>query len=225
MGFDERTFKKSDPRQSGGNQSNGEQNGRQHDNHNQGKPNAQKNIFSSINSLEDFLNSPFVLAGFASAILAVIAGYHFLVEDFYTTKLGWDSLPLNMVNESTGWWFALGLTVAPTFFYTLSMVMNKRWLLYVSFACMIFDAILDMSFRMHTPMEVDFRLWLKEFFFAILVSFGLFTIMSEISFSFGLPLVIYLFPHAMEQIMMILAKITIGVYKIDDFIFGERNKK
>lgn len=238
--MDSQSFKKrdeqrapGDSRQGGGNHGNGEQGNRQDGhNHNQGKP---KNVFeeevrkeygrfADISTLDKFVNSPFVLVGLVVTIIVIGIGFIALREDIFTSKQGWDSLPLNMAYANTGWYMAIALSASPFFFYMLSLVTGWRGWRWIAVICMLSDSSLDMMFRMKTSIWIDFWQWLIEAFWGTILSFGIFNIMSEVFIAGGIPLFFFLLPYSIEQGGLVLAKLVAAIVSVDNW-FANRDTK
>lgn len=190
---------------------------RQHNNNNNNGNNRVESTAKKMDSVfkkefrvdpqtEAMLESPFVVIIFLAALGLVYVGAHFLAEDMFTTMVGWNALPIKMAYDNTGWFVALGLVVLPPVGYALKLLTGNRLWMYAAITAILLDSVLDIAFRM-SDVYATGSAWWFALSLSVMVSLVVFTLLSEVAFTFGVPLVFFLLPYAIKQVAETATKI------------------
>ena len=153
-------------------------------------------IFESVAT--KYRNTPSVIVLFLASVLMLIIGTNHFLEDTYSSYLGLKGIELvfNMnvqIFDWTYWTMSLAPQIASiVFFYMYLADTNKKWAFWVSIVCQAIDFLADVWYRSNGAVFQNVPVTIVSF----LLTFGYFTLGSEIFLTVGAGLVIKLFAPA-----------------------------
>lgn len=167
-----------------------------------------RNVSSVFDRIKAWASGPFLIWVFLiSLVTAVIGAIHF-VEDTYSSYEGLQFLSetynLRLVKWPFVWW---SMSLAPqvgqvAFGYAWASDRKRNgWALYVFATLFVVDFIADLYFRRYGIIGGDMGTLVGA-----LITFGYFTVGSEIFLTMGLGLSLSTFPNAVAQIKILRAK-------------------
>lgn len=161
---------------------------------------------------ERIRESEFVIPVFIVFLLLWIMSMTFAAEDYWTSLLGYQSLPTN----PGFWWISYVVAALPSVgqiaagYIAMALGWDAKedrkytvisvciWLLLFSI-----DAMTDMIYRMSVPNGATWEVAVT----AVFQTVGIFTIGSELSFVVGFGMTMQLLPEAVAQIMTVGARL------------------